>query len=256
MDTRNLNIVAVANRKGGSGKTTTAVNLASEWASRGLRTLLIDLDSQGHAGIGIGFKKIDRGQPSAHNMFVKEDFSIFEAINQTSINNLWLVPANREFDGLGVTNAFPVLKHHLGSDQLKNSFDFIILDTPPSLDIVLINALVAANIVLIPFIPHFLAEEGVIQLSRSYYQIATKYNHSLRLLGLVPIMINKRINMHRNIIRKLTEQFGENKMLSGIRNNIKLAESFEAGEPINLFAPACPGSEDYRRLIEEIEFLM
>ncbi len=245
-------VVAIANRKGGTGKTTTAVNLAAEMATRGLKTLLIDLDTQGHASFGLGFRETAKIKYFSHTIFEAPDFDLSKAIYQTNFENLFLSPANThfvnrrgEFEELRLSKALTIC----------NEFDRIIIDTPPTLDLCLITALCAAHAIIIPFLPHFLAAIGVKQMSRLFYQTATRYNQKLKLLGLVPVMYDRRLNMHKEVIKEVTNLFGSSRILRGIRSNVRLAEAFNAGKPIRYFAPKSIGAMDYYLLCEEIEML-
>jgi chromosome partitioning protein len=191
-------ILAVSNRKGGTGKTTTAVNLAAEFAAQGHPTLLIDLDTQGHAGLGVGVTQ-SSVQTTIHRLFASGgSFDIDSAIHTTVYPNLWLIPADHDFTNMKSTQDLGLLNHTLRQPAIGGRFEYIILDTPPALDILLINAMAAANGVLIPLVPHYLAAEGVQQLSRLFVKIATGVNPHLKLLGLLPIMMDHRINLHKS----------------------------------------------------------
>jgi chromosome partitioning protein len=248
-------ILAVANRKGGTGKTTTAVNFAAMWAERGLRTLLVDMDTQGHAAIGLGIA-FARGQGCLHRIFKDPDYDLSRAIVGTEHDNLWLIPACRDYEGRSLGGDYLALQKRLRAPALKARFDRIILDTPPTLDHVLLNALAAADGLLVPFLPHHLASVGVRQLAGLYYRVASRDNHKLRFLGLVPVMADERMTLHRKVIKDLREQFGQQKMLGGIRHNIRLAEAFAVGQPICVFAPNSPGAEDYINLCTQFEQLL
>ncbi len=249
-------IVAVANRKGGTGKTTTAVNVAAEWASHGYRTLLVDLDSQAHAGYGVGCAEPGRDGPFVHGMFCDSQFEFSKVIRSTPIDHLWLAPADRNFEETEIDGRAEVLRLHLADETIGSRFDRVVLDTPPTLDIASVSALASANAVLVPFLPHFLSEVGVGQLARLFYKVATRYNRGLRLLALLPVMMNRRTNLHRHVLNKLKQQFGERKMMQGIRTNVQLAEAFAAGRPVRHYAPKSRGATDYRDLVRELEDLL
>ncbi len=248
-------VISIANRKGGTGKTTTAVNLATEMAARGWNTLLIDLDTQGHAAWGVGFKEITSFKYYVHEVFRKKDFDITKAIYKTPFENLFLSPAQVNFVPGEGENSPSRLKEAIEVIK-KEGFDRIIIDTPPTLDIFLIGALSCSNVVIIPFLPHFLAAIGVKQMATLFYRVAVKYNNRLKLLGLVPIMLDRRLKMHKEVIKKLTSSFGKNRILRPIRTNVKLAEAFNAGMPVRFFAPKSPGAMDYYLLCEDVELLL
>ena len=151
-----MKILAIANRKGGCGKTTTAVNLAAEFGARGMRTLLVDLDLQGHSGLGFGIVA-RRQQPSAHMIFTKAEFRLAEAIQPTASANVSVVPADLNFDGDASERGVTTLRRQLRAATIEERFDLVIVDTPPALDMVFVNTLAAADAALVPMIPHALS---------------------------------------------------------------------------------------------------
>jgi len=246
-------VVAITNRKGGTGKTTTAVNLAAQWGSQGYKTLLIDLDTQGHAAIGVGCRQFRQHSESIQQLFQQSAASLSQLIIQTPIKNVWLAPADTEFESTKFDVS--ILRQALSTDVIKQSYQRIIIDTPPTLDSLLISGLVAADGVIVPFVPHHLAEVGVKQLAKLFYQVATQYNSNLLLLGLLPVMYDRHIKLHQRVIQALGKQFGQQRILRGIRSNIKLAEAFESGLPIAEFAPKSTGNMDYQLMAEEVGLL-
>ncbi|ESQ92630.1 ParA family protein [Asticcacaulis benevestitus] len=255
-------VLAICNRKGGCGKTTTAVNLACEWGLRGQRILLIDLDSQGHAGIGLGVVA-RRDEPTAHTIFNPQSGMFSEAIRRTSFKNVSVIPADRTFEGAwrglgrGETNELDVrlLDRQLASDDVKQQFDIVILDTPPSLDPSLLNALAAADAALVPMVPHALSAEGIRQFIRLFYRVTTTIKPDLMLLGILPVMINDRINHQRQILSDVGRELGVKYILDGIRTDIRLAEAFSAQEPISVYSPQSRGAKDYRILTSQLSRL-
>lgn len=243
-------VLSISNRKGGTGKSTTAVNLATEFAQRGLRVLLIDLDSQGHAGLGFGIIA-ERGKPTAHRIFIDPAFPLSQAICPTIIKNLSLAPADQTFEHSGASTDLNILRNQLARPEIRAQFDLIILDTPPSLDFLLINALAAATGVVIPLIPHHLAREGVRQLIRLFFKIASNTNSTLELWGFLPVMVDQHIKLHRAVLDDTKRQFGATRLLSGIRVDIHLAEAFAAQQPIQLYSPKTRGALDYQLLALE-----
>lgn len=236
-------VLSVSNRKGGSGKSTTVVNLAAEWAASGRRVLVVDLDTQGHAGLGLGLTAA-RGQPTAHDLFRRPEVDLIAAARPSAWPGLSCVPADPLFEGEGCRDP-DLLARQLRRPELAERFDLILLDTPPSLDFLLINALTAADGVLIPMLPHVLSAEGVSQLSRLFFRVARTSNPDLRLLGILPVMVNPRINHHQDSLAAVTRQFGAERMMRGIRSDIALAESFAAGQPARVYAPRSRGAMDY-----------
>lgn len=246
-------IIVITNRKGGSGKTTTAINLSAEFAARGHRVLLIDLDTQGHCAIGLGVAQEDR-RPSVHEFFLdRSPDALREAILPTPIARLELAPADTEFEHDRVPHEDDILRNALASPKLRARYDRILIDCPPSLDRLLLNALTAANWALIPFLPHPLAAEGARALARVFFRVAMSTNAELRLLGLLPVMLDRRIGQHKRILEQIAGQFGPERLFDGIRNDIKLAEAFATGQPVRNHAPRCRGRQDYRALADVID---
>lgn len=240
-------IFVVSNRKGGAGKTTVAVNVAAELAALGLRVLLVDLDSQGHCAVGLGIK-VGKGTPTVHDIFRRADARLAPAIQASAFENLSLAPADTLFEhGEGLRDE-ELLRRALADEEIVANFDVVVLDTPPSLDILLLNSLTAAHWVVVPFVPHPLSNEGVRQLMRVLFKIISGANQGLKLAGFLPVMGNDRTLIHRTVIGAVTHQFGAGRLLPMIRNDIRLAESFAAGKPIRYFAPKSNGAEDFLQL--------
>ncbi|WP_242467152.1 ParA family protein [Ectothiorhodospira shaposhnikovii] len=245
-------VLVVSNRKGGTGKTTTAVNLAAEFAATGRRTLLIDLDTQGHCALGLGVTP-SPGRPTVHHLFQDQGIGLLDARYHTCCLGLDLAPANPDFQHGSAPDDEQVLARALADPVLASSYDQVVIDSPPSLDHLLLNALAAAHWAVIPFMPHPLAGEGVRQLSKVFFKVAMRSNANLRLMGVLPVMLDMRVRQHQIIRNQVARQFGEDRVLGGIRNDIKLAESFAAGRPIRLYAPRSRGNEDYREVFQAID---
>ncbi|SEK86188.1 ParA family protein [Ectothiorhodospira marina] len=245
-------VLVVSNRKGGTGKTTTAVNLAAEFAATGRRTLLIDMDTQGHCALGLGVTP-SPGRPTAHHIFQDNGISLLEARYPTCCPGLDLTPANPDFQHGSTPNDEQVLARAMANPEVISRYDQVVIDSPPSLDQLLLNALAAAHWAVIPFMPHPLAGEGVRQLSKVFFKVAMRSNANLRLMGVLPVMLDMRIRQHQAVHDQVARQFGKDRVLGGIRNDIKLAESFAAGQPIRLYAPRSRGNEDYKMVFGLIE---
>jgi chromosome partitioning protein len=234
----------VSNRKGGTGKTTVSVNIAAELAAQGRRVLLVDLDSQSHCAVGVGIK-VGKGTPTSHDIFRSADARLANVVQQTAFKNLSLAPADPLCEGLRDEG---LLRRALAEKEIVSNFDVVILDTPPSHDILLLNALTAANWVVVPYMPHPLASEGARQLMRVLFKIISGSNQELKLAGFLPMMANDNIRIHRTVNSDVAHQFGASRMLPVIRNDIRLAEAFGAGKPIRYFAPKSRGAEDFAQL--------
>lgn len=252
--TDSMRVIAVANRKGGTGKTTTAVNLAAEWGRMGLRTLLIDFDTQGHCALGFGLH-YRKGQPNIHQIFRQSELTLEELMLEVSVENVCLIQADTEFVLQQQALDIHLLRRLLKRTESTEQFQRVIIDTPPTLDALLLSAMVAAHGVLVPVVPHFLAEVGVRQLAKLFYQVATRYNDELRWLGLLPVMLDERLNMHRKVMKNLAVQFGKQRILRGIRSNVRLAEAFAEGKPVADFEAHCAGTMDYHLLAGELNVL-
>lgn len=242
-----LHVIAISNRKGGTGKTTVSVNLAAEFAARGRRVLLIDLDTQGHCAVGVGLV-VNRNDATVHQIFTDPDMQLAAIVKKTAFDNLFIAPADQRFEhGSGNRDATR-LARALAEDAIAEQFDIVILDTPPSLDNLLLNALTAANWLLVPYVPHHLSLEGVRHLMRVLFKVKSDSNPGLQILGFLPTIVAENIRLHRTVSTEVGRQFGTLRVLAGIRNDIRLAESFMVGKPICHYAPSCRGAQDFSQL--------
>ncbi|MGZ4969148.1 MAG: ParA family protein [Methylobacter sp.] len=240
-------IIAISNRKGGTGKSTVSVNIAAELAALGRRVLLVDLDTQGHCAVGLGVK-VTPGEYTAHSLFIDPKARLARAVKETAFANLALAPADQLFEhGSGNRDA-RCLARAFAEVEITERFDVIIVDTPPSLDVLLLNALSAANGVLVPYIPHHLSYEGVRQLMRVMFKVMSGDNPNLKILGFLPMMATQHIRQHRLVTGEVSRQFGAHRVMPGIRNDIRLAESFAVGKPIRYYAPKSRGAKDFAQL--------
>jgi len=244
-------VVSIANRKGGTGKTTTTVNLAAEFASRGFRVLVIDMDTQGHSALGLGVSA-PAGAASVHRLFQDPTFELSQALLPTQLERVSLIPADQEYDAIAADQRPNLLAEQLRQEGLLERFDMILIDTPPSLDSILINAMQASHGVLVPLLPHFLSAEGVRQLIRLFFKVATGGNPRLKLFGLVPVMFDRRVRLHKEVLEDMRVQFGAQRVLRPIRADIRLAEAFASSKPVRDYAPKSRGAMDYHLLTEEL----
>ncbi len=246
-------IIAIVNQKGGCGKTTTAVNLSACLASRRRRVLLIDLDPQSNASLGLGIEA-DEGK-SIHRVLVDDGFPAAEAVCRTGVYNLDIIPANIVLSGadLDLANLMgreSILKNKL--DPLRENYDFIIIDCAPSLSLLTVNALTAAEEVLVPIQAHYYALEGLKLLFQTINIVRSRLNYRLSVLGILPTFYDRRATICRDVIEGLKDYFGSRILQTTIRVNTKLAEAPSANEPIHIYAPGSRGAEDYSHLAEEI----
>ncbi len=246
--------LVLSNRKGGSGKSSSAVNVAAELAARGQRVLLIDLDTQSHCAIGLGLK-LARDTPTVHG-FLAGRYTLRQALQQSVWPGLHLIAADPLFDHGAAGESELKLNDALRAEGLAQDYDTIVIDTPPSLDMLLLNALCAADRVLIPFQPHYLSGEGVRQLARVLFRVSSRgLNERLRILGFLPVMLDLRIGQHRTVNASLAHQFGAARLLPGIRTDIKVAEAFAEGKPVREHAPHSRAAADYAAVVTALEAL-
>lgn len=238
--------IVMSNRKGGTGKTTISVNLAAELATLGYRVLLVDLDSQAHCSEGLGVTK--KPIHTIHQFLAGDITQADACLQTTQQDNLWLCPASSGFHHNQVQQDEFVLKQALDQLEQEQTFDIVLIDTPPSMDQLMLNALMAANWVIIPFIPHHLSLQGIKQLVKVLYQVKMSGNSQLQLKGFLPTMANAVIKHHRSILEQVVQQFGEQRLLPALRTDIQLAAAFAAGQPIRQFAPQSRAAEDFKRL--------
>ena len=245
-------IIAFTNKKGGVGKTTTAVNMAAYCAEFGKRVLLVDIDSQGNATTALGFSKSSL-KKSVHNVLVEDD-SASANIIPTQVKLLDILPANVDLSGAEVDlvykrNRERILKEAL--DKVRGNYDYIFIDCPPSLGLLTINAWVAADSVIIPLQSEYFALEGVSQLMNTIALVRQRLNPTLSIEGVVITMYDGRALISKQIAAEI-KKFFKNKLYEIIiPRNIRLAEAPSYGRPILMYDPKCIGARAYKALTEE-----
>lgn len=246
-------IIAIANQKGGVGKTTTAINLSSCLAEAGQRVLTVDFDPQGNATSGLGLEK-GHIEETVYEMMLG-DCDLMDCIQEKVQDNLDVLPSDSNLSGaeielLDVNNKETVLKNHL--EEVKNNYDFIIIDCPPSLSLLTINALVAADTVLVPIQCEYYALEGLSQVLRTISLVKKKMNPALTMEGVVFTMYDARTNLSLEVVENVKENLNENIYKTIIPRNVRLAEAPSHGMPINLYDSKSTGAESYRLLAAEV----
>ena len=249
-----MKIISFANQKGGVGKTTTCINVASYVALMGKKILLVDLDPQGNATTGLGVDK-ENNKKSIYNV-IAGDYPASECICSTAIKGLYILPSSLDLAGIEVemvymTNREFVLKKIF--DDLNNDFDYIMIDCPPSLGLLTINALTASNSIFIPIQCEFYALEGLIQLMNTVRLVKKHLNKNLDIEGVVLTMKDGRSNLGNQVSEEVFKYFNNALYNVSIPRNIRLAEAPSHGLPIYLYDKSCIGAKAYEQLA--IEFL-
>ncbi len=245
-------ILAIANQKGGVGKTTTAVNLAAALATAGHRVLLVDLDPQGNATSGLGFPRgsIDQGIYQA----LIEDISCRELTQVTPVPNLFLLPSTADLAGAEVELVpIPDREQRLKTvlAPIRDRYQFIVIDCPPSLGLLTINALLAAQKVLTPIQCEYYALEGLSQILQTVRKVQTAWNPDLNMAGILLTMVDPRTNLSQQVEGEVRRHFAEQVFTTTIPRNIRLSEAPSHGLPIVMYDPSSRGAQSYRLLCEE-----
>ena len=245
-------IIAFSNQKGGVGKTTTCVNMSAYLANKGYKCLVVDLDPQGNATSGLGFAKSDV-KTSVYNVMI-DDTPIEDVVVKTQVDNLDILPSNIDLAGAEVELVYLKNREHILRNVLekaKNSYDYITIDCPPSLGLLTINALAAADTVIIPIQSEYYALEGLSQLMNTIKLVVKHLNPSLKIEGVVLTMNDNRAIISRQISAEIKKFFGKRVFETAIPRNIRLAEAPSHGVPIMLHDTRCSGARAYLALTDE-----
>ena len=248
-------VIAIANQKGGVGKTTTSINLSACLAEKGQKVLLIDMDSQGNTTSGFGFDKNELNKTIYE--VLREEVDIKDTIIQVEecFENLFLIPANRNLAGAEIELVTRENMQHILERQLKpikNDYDFIIIDCPPALGMLTVNAMTASDSVLVPIQCEFYALDGLSQLIYTIELIQDSLNPDLYIEGVVFTMYDARTNLSLQVVENVKDNLQQNIYKTIIPRNVRLAEAPSYGLPINLYDKRSSGAEAYRMLADEV----
>ena len=246
-------IIAIANQKGGVGKTTTSINLSSCLAEKGKKVLAIDLDPQGNMTSGLGVEK-ESVENTVYELILGE-CTIKESISKTVVDNLTIIPSNvnlagAEIELLGINDKEYILRTAV--EYIRDDYDFIIIDCPPSLNMLTVNAMTTADTVLVPIQCEYYALEGLSQLIHTINLVQERLNPKLQIEGVVFTMYDVRTNLSNQVVDTVKENLDTKIYNTMIPRNIRLAEAPSYGIPINMYDSKSAGAESYRNLAKEI----
>ena len=250
-------IISVINQKGGVGKTTTVINLAAGLTTKGKKILVIDLDPQGNATTGLGLSNNDNLDRTIYSV-LNGTRKVSEVINKTNIENLDLITSNVDLSGLEVETAGDTRRAFILKEQIttylndsRGSYDYVLIDCPPSLSLLTIMALVASNSLVVPLQTEFFALEGLTQLMKTIERIKANLNPELLIKGILLTMYDKRNKLSSQVEAEAREYFKDKVYQTVVPRNVRLSEAPSHGVPVLIYDKTCPGSKSYFNFTEE-----
>lgn len=251
---KHATIIAMTNQKGGVGKTTTTINLGAALAELGRTVLLVDFDPQGSLSVGLGVNPHTL-EKSIYNLLLSRQYTVDDIIEVTDVPGLDMLPSNIDLSAAEVQLVSEVAREQTLKrvlDKVRDRYDFILIDCAPSLGLLTVNALTAADKVIIPLECEFFALRGVALLTDTIHKVQDRLNPDLEILGLVATMFDSRTLHSREVLERVVEAFGGKVFHTVIKRTIKFPETTVAGEPITTYASGSPGAAAYRQLAKEV----
>jgi len=246
-------IISISNQKGGVGKTTSSVNIASYLAASEIPTLIIDMDPQANSTSGLGLE-IQNDSKSIYDVIIKE-ISPESAIQKTNLEYLDIIPSSSQLVGAEIELVSEISREYMlkeALEKIKGKYKYIIIDSPPSLGLLTLNVLTASDSIIIPIQCEYYALEGLSQLLNTIRLVQKRLNEKLEIEGILVTMYDSRLNLSKQVVKELEDYFGDKVYKTYIHRNVRLGEAPSHGKPILLYDASCVGAQDYMNLVSEM----